>query len=250
MRICLFSQNTVLPIQVGLFSSDVRQNLTQHLGHPNGKVTIFHIWFFLAKLWVTYFKTPVETCVSQVVCSKMWRLLRFCVASTKVRMVFIIFDVLYLKKLMLKTHWPEVDFGSVPATCSHHGSLGIAWFFVFFGGENQRTKWIISWVVPPPSNSHHQDYYIFSRDPYKPSLATVTGRGDNPNHIPVTTNRTGFKRLWVVFWAQTNCEYPIWQICCNWVFENTTSRTATFCISGSSGCCAFLAETLEVEMLL
>ena len=34
----------------------------------------------------------------------------------------------------------------------------------------------------PPSQdaSHHQDYYIFSRDPYKPSFATVTGRGDNP----------------------------------------------------------------------
>ena len=24
-------------------------------------------------------------------------------------------------------------------------------------------KFIINWVVPPPSNSHHQDYYIFSR---------------------------------------------------------------------------------------
>ena len=34
-------------------------------------------------------------------------------------------DGLYLKKLMLKTqfHTTEVDFGSVPATCSHHGSL-------------------------------------------------------------------------------------------------------------------------------
>ena len=40
----------------------------------------------------------------------------------------------------------------------------------------------MDWVVPPPSNSHHQDYYIFSRDPYNPSLATVTGRGDNPRY--------------------------------------------------------------------
>ena len=35
----------------------------------------------------------------------------------------------------------------------------------------------------PPSQdaSHHQDYYIFSiGDPYKPSFATDTGRGDNP----------------------------------------------------------------------
>ena len=42
----------------------------------------------------------------------------------------------------------------------------------------------IPWVVPPPSNSHHQDYYIFSRDPYKPSFATITGRGDNPTYPP------------------------------------------------------------------
>ena len=45
----------------------------------------------------------------------------------------------------------------------------------------------IPWVVPPPSNSHHQDYYIFSRDPYKPSFATVTGRGDNPKFLPKKT---------------------------------------------------------------
>ena len=41
----------------------------------------------------------------------------------------------------------------------------------------------IIWVVPLPSNSDHQDYYMFSRDPYKPSFATVTGRGDNPHDI-------------------------------------------------------------------
>ena len=30
------------------------------------------------------------------------------------------------------------------------------------------------WVVPPPSNSHHQDYYIFSRGSQpKPSFATI-----------------------------------------------------------------------------
>ena len=34
----------------------------------------------------------------------------------------------------------------------------------------------VTWVVPPPSNSHHQDYYIFSRESQpKPSFATVTG---------------------------------------------------------------------------
>ena len=37
----------------------------------------------------------------------------------------------------------------------------------------------------PPSQdaSHHQDYFIFSRDPYKPSFATVTGSGDNPRSM-------------------------------------------------------------------
>ena len=36
-----------------------------------------------------------------------------------------------------------------------------------------------SWVVPPPSNSHHQDYYIFSRGSQpKPSFATgILGGG-------------------------------------------------------------------------
>ncbi len=33
------------------------------------------------------------------------------------------------------------------------------------------------WNYPPPSNSHHQDYYI--GNPYKPSLVTVTGWGVN-----------------------------------------------------------------------
>ena len=33
-------------------------------------------------------------------------------------------------------------------------------------------------IYPPPSNSHHQDYYIFSRESRpKPSFATVTGLG-------------------------------------------------------------------------
>ena len=41
------------------------------------------------------------------------------------------------------------------------------------------------WVVPPPSNSHHQDYYLFSRGSRaKPSFATVTRRGGNPTYSP------------------------------------------------------------------
>ena len=39
-------------------------------------------------------------------------------------------------------------------------------------------------TYPSPSNSHHQDYYIFSREPiYKPSFVTVTGWGVDPNNI-------------------------------------------------------------------
>ena len=38
----------------------------------------------------------------------------------------------------------------------------------------------VIWVGALPSNSHHQDFYIISMDPYKPSFATITGKGDNP----------------------------------------------------------------------
>ena len=36
----------------------------------------------------------------------------------------------------------------------------------------------IDWVIPFPSNSHHQDYYMFSRgfEP-NPSFATIAGKG-------------------------------------------------------------------------
>ena len=39
--------------------------------------------------------------------------------------------------------------------------------------------WPMIWVVPPPSKSHHQDYYIFSREPlaYKPSFPLLLGGG-------------------------------------------------------------------------
>ena len=39
------------------------------------------------------------------------------------------------------------------------------------------------WVVPPPSNSHHQVITFLVGDRYKPSFATVTGRGDNPKYL-------------------------------------------------------------------
>ena len=40
----------------------------------------------------------------------------------------------------------------------------------------------ISWVCPPPSNSDYQDYYMFSRDPHKPSFATAAGSGPHPKN--------------------------------------------------------------------
>ena len=43
----------------------------------------------------------------------------------------------------------------------------------------------ILWVVPPPSNSDHQDYYIFTRGPRKKNLHLPRlhpGRGDNPKY--------------------------------------------------------------------
>ena len=33
-----------------------------------------------------------------------------------------------------------------------------------FGEQNVFKLFFSTWVVPPPSKSHHQDYYIFSRE--------------------------------------------------------------------------------------
>ena len=49
----------------------------------------------------------------------------------------------------------------------HVPILNPKWF------TNHRFFWCIDWVVPPPSNSQHQDCYIFSRGSQpKPSFAT------------------------------------------------------------------------------
>ncbi len=51
---------------------------------------------------------------------------------------------------------------------------------LFFCG-NKKSR--ILWMWPPPSNSHHQEYYIFNRESQpKPSFATVTGRGPHPKN--------------------------------------------------------------------
>ena len=41
-------------------------------------------------------------------------------------------------------------------------------------------------LPPTQDSSHHQDYYIFSRESQpKPLFATVTGRGDNPSYTRI-----------------------------------------------------------------
>ena len=40
-----------------------------------------------------------------------------------------------------------------------------------------------TWVAPLPSTGDHQGYSMFTvGDSYKPSFATITGRGDNPSN--------------------------------------------------------------------
>ena len=54
-------------------------------------------------------------------------------------------------------------------------------FFLFYLLYNIFQAWLFA------SNSHHQDYYIFPRDPYKPAFATVTGRGPHPMYIKLSS---------------------------------------------------------------
>ena len=71
--------------------------------------------------------------------------------------------------------WEHTATGYLTVHGSKCGSFDLRW--------HHHLKIGIVWVVPPPSNSHHQDYSIFSRASQpKPSFATVTGRGDNPRH--------------------------------------------------------------------
>ena len=51
------------------------------------------------------------------------------------------------------------------------------------GGPYKNVLIDIVWVVPLPSNSHQGRIILFLvGDQYKPSFATVTGRGDNPRY--------------------------------------------------------------------
>ena len=48
-------------------------------------------------------------------------------------------------------------------------------------------KTCMVWVFPLPSNSHHQDFQIFSTGSQpKPSFASITGKGDNPKYVVIS----------------------------------------------------------------
>ncbi len=80
--------------------------------------------------------------------------------------------------------------------------------------------WGIFWVVPPPSNSDHQDYYIL---PYKPSFATVTGRGDNPRYLAMTLD--GISLL--INYKLVSGYSTVIPMCFLWFVEIETAITTT-----------------------
>ena len=63
---------------------------------------------------------------------------------------------------------------------------------------------IMPWNYPPPSNSHHQDYYMFNRESLpklpKPSFVTVTGWGVDLNYAPLVFSE--HSRQTRAVWAQ------------------------------------------------
>ena len=85
--------------------------------------------------------------------------------------------------------WAENRTTMEGSSVSHCQKIGFICFCFILGAGVQHVSTItnsiciIGWAVPPPSNSHHQDHYIFRLgDSYKPSFATNPGRGDNPNY--------------------------------------------------------------------
>ena len=79
-------------------------------------------------------------------------------------------------------------------TCKEHAMQTESWNQFIFGDlkdffqhglifTTAGIKMNISWVVPLPSNSDHQIITFLVGNPYKPSFATITGKGDNPKYI-------------------------------------------------------------------
>ena len=103
----------------------------------------------------------------------------FLVAKNQQRsMMFFLFKA--VKAIHCMTGWPV----GVPWMRS------FVWAMAFWRATVTKQNWcyiIISWVVPPPRIPVTTRIIIFLvGDPYKPSFATVTGRGDNPKYISKT----------------------------------------------------------------
>ena len=81
-------------------------------------------------------------------------------------------------------------------------STGTGWYRV------KIPSWMISWVVPLPSNSHHQHYYVLRKGSL--SFATVTGRGDNRNDIQQT--HFMIKNPWLVDFSHPRLFCQICQV--------------------------------------
>ena len=65
----------------------------------------------------------------------------------------------------------------------------------------------IYWVLPPPSNSHHQDYYMFNRESQpKPSFATgILGGANHPIYIYISNSGISFDATWIPSHHDVGC---------------------------------------------
>ena len=71
----------------------------------------------------------------------------------------------------------------------------------------QSLLWLVTWVVP--SNSQHQDCYIFCRGAWtKPSFATITVMGDSPTNNHLLTGMILQAWLWVLDFCQFSTPTP------------------------------------------
>lgn len=60
------------------------------------------------------------------------------------------------------------------------------------------------WVVPLPSQSHHQDYHIYRiRDPYKPSFALLFRRGGTTQNIDQKENKAMQTKINYCWWKKS-----------------------------------------------
>ena len=90
----------------------------------------------------------------------------------------------------------------------------------------QSLLWLVTWVVP--SNSQHQDCYIFCRGSQpKPSFATITGMGDSPTYNHLLTGMILQAWFWVLDFCQfstpthksTDMKLGFWDSVRKWVCE-------------------------------